>query len=140
MGERAWSCDMFEFEGDGSRFRHVNPDRQELLVSHGFKDNDRGLCIRVQHQRFDPCLYRVGLLRGVEADRKQKDQREQKKPLARFHATSFARIVAVTEGQLHLICGLWIMSTVPFFLTGSLGLSYCHLSESLGNENSHSLE
>src|SRR5262245_53652851 len=127
MSERAWCSDMFEFEGDGSRFRHVNPDRQELLVSHGLKDNDRGLCIRIQHEGFNSCLHGVGLLCSVEVDGKQKDQRGQKKPLARFHATSFAKIVAVTEGQLHLICALWIMSMVPFFLTGSLGLSYCHL-------------
>jgi hypothetical protein len=83
MSQRAWRCDMFEFEGDGSCFRHVNPDRQELLISHGFKDDDRGLCIRIQHEGFNPCLNGVGLLRGVEPDRQQKDQRNRKS-LARF--------------------------------------------------------
>src|SRR5499426_2206684 len=120
MSEGPWCCDVFEFEGDGSGFRHVDPDRQKFLIGYGFKDNDRGLCIRVQHQRFDPCLYRIGLLRGVEADRKQNDQREQRKPSARFHTKPPSpTFLAISEDQSELIRQLWIMSTVPFFLTGS---------------------
>src|SRR5262245_5890542 len=113
MSEGPWCCDVFEFEGDGSRFGHVDPDRQEFLISYGFKDNDRGLCIRIQHQSFDFCLYRVGLLCGVEADRKQNDQQEQRTPSARFHTKPPSpEILAISEYQLELIRRLWIMSTV----------------------------
>ena len=106
MSERAWRCDMFEFEGDGSRFRHINPDRQQLLVSHGLEDDDRGLRIRIQHEGFNSCLHGVGLLCSVEVDGKQKDQREQKKPLARMQPPSPE---------------LWLSPKVNFTLSAGFG-------------------